>query len=99
MRRCKIPARLGVLLATVAFVLSACAASDQVAAYPYPYGAYPDPSLYGSMDLYDDGGWYFGDGWYHHDGWHRGWAGRGAHWGHGVAHAGHFGGGHGGGHR
>jgi len=88
--------RGGMLLGTVALVLSACAATDQVAAYPYPesypYGVYADPPPYDGDGFYDNG-WYLGDGFYD-GGFHH-------HFGHGVGHfaGGHFGGGHfGGGH-
>lgn len=92
MKRSKAHTRIALVLATLGFVLSACAVSNQVAAYPY--APYPDPALYGAADLYDGGGWYVGDAWYPHGGWrHDG------HWGHGMGHGGHFGGGHGGGHR
>ena len=78
-----------VLLGTVALVLSACAATSQVAAnpYPYPYGTYAEPPPYDWTGLYGND-WYLGDG-YYYGGWRHPWAGR-HHWGHGVA---HFGGG------
>jgi hypothetical protein len=88
MRRFRVHTRIALALVALGLALSACAVSDQVAAYPYS-----DPVLYGSADLYDQG-WYAGDVWSHHDGWHHG-----GHWGHGIGHGGHFGGGHGGGHR
>jgi len=101
-RGCKMGLRAAALLGAVALVLSACAATDQVAAYPYPeaypYGVSADPAPY-DWDGFYDNGWYLGDG-FVYGGFHHRFGGRGvAHFGGGHFAGGHFGGGHGGGHR